>query len=615
MTPCEPMNLIDQEIEYLLRAKFPIVEIVTYEESRVLTQLLEVVRPSLTQWRQEQLGLQLEHADTEDEKVVIEEQLGRLKGGQAHPILRWSYTEGLFLWSNYERDESGQEHWRPRPVRLPNTGGASTNPLDVLQFLRSHRQETVDNVDFRTAVVVFCDLHPWLDREDRMGRFNHMVVRTLRDLTHEWKFSPEPRAIVLLTPKTVLPLELSKDIQILDYPLPTVEQLQNRFEAYIPEIESRYGDDSVQLDEGGKSRLVRALTGLTYDEAENVLAKSLVKKGRLDDDAIHEALVEKRQIIRKDGTLEFFESDKDFSQVGGLELLGDWLKLRRKAFVGDVVDLEGKKIPLPKPKGILLIGVPGGGKSLVAKSIGNAWELPLLRFDIGRIFEGIVGKSEENMRRAIAVAESVAPTVIWLDEIEKAFPKVSGSLDSGVSLRVMNTFLTWMQEKQASVFVVATGNDISQMPPELTRKGRFDEIFYVGLPDLEARENIFRIHTLNLPLNDQDITYLAEKARWYTGAEIEQVVKNSLYAVQRIQGETVKVGEPSSPLTRAIAWCMEDGRFVPLALRRSKDGQGLLANTLRQARLLAAPASRHFEDLLEDGGDEAQHGGIVGNRF
>jgi len=602
------MNTTDREIEFLVRAKFPIIEIVTYEESRVLEKFLGAVRPNLTRWRQEQLGSQLERAGDEEEKTVLAEQLARLNSGQAHPILRWSYTDGLFLWSNYVEDEEGVERWRPRKVNVTGEGGP-TNPLNVLRFLRGAPQETAQEVDFRTAVVVFCDLHPWLDREDRMGRFNHMIVRTLRDLTHEWKFSPEPRAIVLLTPKTVLPLELSKDIQVIDYPLPTVDQLTDRFTADKPGIKHRYGDDSIQLNEDGESQLVRALTGLTYDEAENVLAKSLVKKGCLDDDAVREAMAEKRQIIRKDGTLEFFESDKDFNQIGGLELLGEWLDLRQRAFVGDVVDVKGKEIPLPKPKGILLIGVPGGGKSLVAKSVGTAWQLPLLRFDIGRIFEGIVGKSEENMRRAIAIAESVAPTVVWLDEVEKAFPKVSGSLDSGVSLRVMNTFLTWMQEKQASVFVVATGNDISQMPPELTRKGRFDEIFYVGLPDLKARQEIFKIHTRDLQLSDQDITYLAEKARWYTGAEIEQVVKNALYAVQKVLGKQPKPGEPDNPLTRAIAWCMEGERFVPLAQRRSKDGQGLLANTLKQARLMAAPASKHFEDLPEDGDDKAPHGG------
>jgi hypothetical protein len=258
---------------------------------------------------------------------------------------------------------------------------------------------------------------------------------------------------------------------------------------------------------------------------------------------------------------------------------------------------------LPVPKGILLIGVPGGGKSLVAMGVAQAWRLPLLRLDIGRIFAGTVGASEENMRRAIRIAESVAPAVVWLDEAEKAFPKLSASTDSGTSLRVMNTFLTWMQEKKKPVFVVATGNDISQMPPELTRKGRFDEIFYVGLPDQKAREKILEIHTRGLPLTADDIAYLAGKARWFTGVEIEQAIHNAKYRLPFFQGggaPPARPGEPQSPLARAIAACMEPGSFVPLAMRRDKEGRGLLAETLEKARMLATPASESFESLPEE---------------
>jgi SpoVK/Ycf46/Vps4 family AAA+-type ATPase len=399
----------------------------------------------------------------------------------------------------------------------------------------------------------------------------------------------------------VVPLELSKDIQVIDYPLPTVEQLEQRFLSRVSEMQRRYGEECIRLDDSARKRLMRALCGLTYEEAENVLAKSLANNGILQEDDVAEALAEKRQIIQKDGILEYFDSDKDFDQVGGLELLRDWLDQRKMAFAGHVVTYEGQEIPLPVPKGILLIGVPGGGKSLVAKAVARAWGLPLLRLDIGRIFGGIVGQSEENMRRAIRVAESVAPTVVWLDEVEKAFPKVSGTQDSGVSLRVMNTYLTWMQEKKAPVFVVSTGNDISQVPPELTRKGRFDEIFYVGLPDQEARQKIFEIHTRGLPLSAEDHASLAAKSRWFTGAEIEQIVKNALYILPQFLASNApapEVDEPDDPLVRAIAACMKN--FVPLARRKGKDGRGLVAETLAQARMIATPASKNFEKLPEE---------------
>ncbi|MGA2119515.1 MAG: AAA family ATPase [Bryobacteraceae bacterium] len=228
---------------------------------------------------------------------------------------------------------------------------------------------------------------------------------------------------------------------------------------------------------------MQALSGLTQDEADNVLNKSLVNNRKLQANDVREILKEKRQIIRKDGILEYFETEATLKDIGGLERLIEWLDRRRAGFFRGEVELaNGIKIPLPVPKGVLLIGVPGGGKSLMAKAVSSVWSLPLLRLDIGRIFGGTVGQSEENKRRAIRVARSVAPAVLWLDEVEKAFPRSSGASDSGTSLRVMNTFLTWMQEKTEAVFVVATGNDIEQVPPELTRKGRFDEVFYVGCP-------------------------------------------------------------------------------------------------------------------------------------
>jgi len=584
---------IDKEISLLIRAKFPIISIVTFEERRILTQL-ESIREDIIKWRQEPLLKQIEKSESDIEKKTLNKQIEELSN--AHQIVFWSYTSGILHWSHYELKD-GKRRLAPRRLNLGLRD--SSNPVEVLLFLRSNPKEKIDEVDLGSALFVFSDLHPWLDREDRAGRFNVMLVRALRDLVQLFKFSPEPRSIILISPRTVVPLELSKDIQIIDYPLPTVKQLKERFDLRMPVWKNKYGDDCIALSSAEQEKLMRALSGLTFEEAENVLAKSLANNHRLEVSDIAEALSEKRQIIRKDGMLEFFESEESFKGVGGLELLLDWLDQRKRAFTEEYITLGGKKIDLPIPKGILLIGVPGGGKSLVAKAVANAWDMPLLRLDVGRIFGGIVGQSEENMRRAIRVAESVAPAVVWLDEVEKAFPRTSGASDSGVSLRVMNTFLTWMQEKKAPVFVVATGNDISQVPPELTRKGRFDEIFYVGLPDVHARQKIFEIHTEGFPLSAPDHLLLAQQTRWYTGAEIEQVIKNALFLLPGIMNEQETVPEePSQLLVKAIEACLKD--FVPLARRKGADGRALLFGTMEKAKMVARRASQNFEPLQDE---------------
>jgi len=584
----------DEQISLWIRAKFPIINIVTYEENRVLTQLLEI-RNHVIQERGRFLRQQLERAEDDDERAELENSLERLK--RDHQVLVWSCTTGLLHWSHFTEDERGVATQRERSMQLPID---SSNPVAVLQHLNRGNLGDEDNVDFSSAIYVFRDIHPWLDREDRAGRFNHMLVRSMRDVAQRCVLSPVPRCMILLAPKAVVPHELNKDIRVIDYPLPTFEQLDSHFRILEPVIQRKYGEGAVQLNEDSRQALIQALRGLTYSEARNVLAKSLANNGELGADDVREVLVEKRQIIQKDGILEYIESDVSNNQIGGLELLMDWLKHRRLAFYGYAFEYENEQYSLPVPKGILMIGVPGGGKSLVAKTIGAAWELPLLRLDTGRIFGGIVGQSEENMRRAIAVAESVAPCCVWLDEIEKAFPKTSGATDSGVSLRVMNTFLTWMQERKENVFIVATGNDISQMPPELTRKGRFDEIFYVGLPDRDSRRAIWQIHTQGLPLQDVDLDQLADRTRWFTGAEIEQVVKNARYRLSAfLDGDTSALSGNTNqkPLMGALLASVKD--LVPLARRKGDDGRALLAKTLEQAEQLATKASRSFESLPE----------------
>jgi SpoVK/Ycf46/Vps4 family AAA+-type ATPase len=296
----------------------------------------------------------------------------------------------------------------------------------------------------------------------------------------------------------------------------------------------------------------------------------------LDKDDILLVLEEKRQVIRKSGLLEFISVDQSLGTVGGLDALKAWLKARGQAF-GEPARAYG----LPAPKGLLMLGVQGCGKSLTAKSIAAEWSLPLLRLDMGRIFSGLVGSSEENLRRAIRVAESVAPAVLWVDEIEKGLSGVasSGSTDGGVTARVFGALLTWLQEKTSPVFVVATANRVEALPPELLRKGRFDEIFFIDLPAAPERREIFRIHLSQRHRDpaDFDLDDLARRSEGFSGAEIEQAILSGMYEafsgsanlssfhVQRALAETY-------PLSATLG--EEIGRLREWAKNRTRSASG-----------------------------------------
>jgi len=273
---------------------------------------------------------------------------------------------------------------------------------------------------------------------------------------------------------------------------------------------------------------VNAALGLTRFEAENAFARVIVTDKKLDINDIDAILEEKKQAIRKSRLLEYYESKEQFNNVGGLDCLKDWLSKRGVAFTQ-----KAQEFGLPQPKGILLIGVQGCGKSLTAKAVASLWKLPLLRLDIGTVFSGIVGSSEENMRRAIKTAETLAPIILWIDEIEKGLSGVQSSTfsDAGTSARVFSTFITWLQEKTAPVFVIATANNIQLLPPELLRKGRFDEIFFVDLPSLQERKEIFHIHLKKRKRESEkfDLELLPRESEGFSGAEIEQVIISSMY--------------------------------------------------------------------------------------
>ena len=365
------------------------------------------------------------------------------------------------------------------------------------------------------ALFVLRDFHPFLKEP--------AVVRRLRDAAHELRKTK--KSLAVLAPVTKIPPELEKSISaVLDWELPNRQEIEAAAKKVVPSLPPAT-QQVIESDPTFMERVVEGALGLTLVEAENVFAKSAVRTHTFDLETI---LEEKKQIIRKSGLLEYYEHREEFSDVGGMEVLKDWLIKRRNAFSS-----RAKDFGLPLPKGMLLIGVPGTGKSLTAKAVGALWQMPLLRLDVGKIFAGLVGSSEENVRMVIKTAEAIAPAILWIDELEKGFSgtQSSGSTDGGTTSRVFGTFITWLQEKTTPVFVIATANNVHQLPPELLRKGRFDEIFFCDLPDREDRRQILDIHIRkkNRDPGQFDMDKLVDATVDFSGAELEQAVVAALY--------------------------------------------------------------------------------------
>jgi hypothetical protein len=307
---------------------------------------------------------------------------------------------------------------------------------------------------------------------------------------------------------------------------PEPEEFRDLIKQIYRDLKSRTAV-TIDLTTENMNRLIRNLRGLTLMEAEKILTRAMIEDGRLDAGDIEAVFQEKKTIVEKEGLLEFMPAEAGFADIADLAGLKAWLAKRKCT----MTDPDGAaRFGLPFPKGILLLGVPGSGKSLCAKAVAVEWGLPLLRMDPSRLYNKYIGESERNYRRAMETAERLSPVVLWIDEIEKAFPPGEGD-DSGVSQRVLGSFLTWLQERKGDVFVAATANDIDRLPPPLLRKGRFDEIFFVDLPAREVRHEIFRIHLRRRGHDPSrvDLERLADASDGFTGAEIEQAVVAALY--------------------------------------------------------------------------------------
>lgn len=339
-----------------------------------------------------------------------------------------------------------------------------------------------------------------------------VVIQKIREVIPYIKSADIGSMLIFVSTSGFIPPELEKEILTLEYFLPKKEDIE--------EIISSLGD----FEQEELLKLTNAALGLTRNEMENIVALSLVKSNlQITSETIEEVKRQKAQTIKKLGVLELYEPE-NLPKVGGLDVLKLWLWEREKAFLP-----EAREFGLPFPKGILVFGIPGTGKSLIAKTIARQWDMPLLV--MGNILDKYVGESEKKIKEALKQVEVMSPCVLMIDEIEKFFAGVGSGGDSGVSTRVFGQFLSWMQETTAPVFVVATANNVAMLPPELLRKGRFDEIFFVDLPSTKEREEIFKIHLTrkNRNVNNFDLEKLANSTPGYTGSEIEQIVISALF--------------------------------------------------------------------------------------
>lgn len=465
------MNNFEKETCDLLRARFPYIHITTYEETRLIKELTRIVStPDLI--------------------------------NSVRKVYVWKSSEG-FKDSNGMIQEDTYEK------------------IQALNFVRKCEED---------ALFIFLDFHVFC--KNTSGNFDDTVVRFLKDLIPNLKQARNFRNVIFVSPTFTLPDDLKKDITVLDFDLPTSDEIASVLDGIIRDNSG--GNLKVNLNPKEKEELVKAAVGLTLQEAENAFARAMVNDGCLNSEDVDIVLKEKSQVIKKSDILEYIDSKVKIEDVGGLENLKKWLSKRDKSWLD-----SAKKYGLPSPKGVLLTGVPGCGKSLIAKSISSMWHLPLLRFDVSKVFNMYVGNSESNMREAIKMAEAISPCVLWIDEIEKGFSGLGGSGDSGTTSRIFGTFLSWMQEKTKPVFVVATANNIDSLPSEMMRKGRFDEIFFIDLPTFNERKQIFKVHLesrLTYPevrgdfeINDETLKHLSNITEGFGGSELEQIVVMGLY--------------------------------------------------------------------------------------
>lgn len=449
---------------------------------------------------------------------------------------------------------------------IPSGGGSAAasgtsiyNTREPVQALANMESMTVE------AVFILKDFHRHLD--------DPVVVRRLRDVGQ--KFATNRRTVVITAPEIAVPAELAKLVEYFDLPLPDRDRLREIIKEVYARLSKTY-TLKLQLDAAGVDAMSVNLRGLTEEEAERAISQALVTRYALCPESVTDVLEAKKQLLRHSGMLEFIEASDNMAAVGGLENLKHWLGQRRGAW-----EDSAREFGLEPPRGMIILGVQGCGKSLCARAVAGEWKLPLVKFDTSAVYDKFIGETEKRIRKVFQVAEGLAPCILWIDELEKVFAGSgpdSASADAGVSSRLLASFLSWMQDRKAPVFVAATCNNVTVLPPELIRKGRFDELFFVDLPNQVERKQIFSIQLAKRKRNptDFDLEKVATAAKGYSGAEIDAAVQGGLYAAY-----SEKKPLSTQSLLDALA------QTVPLSVTRAEE----IAALREWARTRAVPAS------------------------
>jgi SpoVK/Ycf46/Vps4 family AAA+-type ATPase len=436
------MNFIE-EFNLLLKARYSLIYISTYEEDRLEYTIRNCI-----------------------------------KLGKTRAIYTWNFIDGF-------ENEAGKR-----------------NPLHALEFIEKMAGNAPSIFILKDFNKFFSDL---------------TVSRKIRNLSRLLK--TQPKTIIISASETTIPDEIRELITILEFKLPDINEIRQELNRLLNLLDQKLVADDL-------NSLVQSCQGLSLERIRRVLSKIIATNQIIDKSTISLILNEKQQIINQTQLLEFCSSDSSLDDIGGLSNLKQWLNQRTSSFSEQALSYG-----LAAPRGLLLVGVQGTGKSLTAKAIANDWQLPLLRLDFGRLFGGIVGESESRVREMIRVAEALAPCVLWIEEIDKYFTQTESNGDSGTTNRVLGTFITWLSEKNSQVFIVATANNFENLPLELVRKGRFDEIFFVGLPTEAEREKIFQVLLARirpLRLKEFDAILLAQKSASFSGAEIFQAITEGM---------------------------------------------------------------------------------------
>jgi len=476
------------KLHRLIRARCPIIGIETAETRRFIEGLIDIV----------------------DQDEV----LAKRRGQPRKEVFTFTVTRGLARLATFNgefkyEDGSPAVLYDEMVVVEPGPDPAFT-AYEVTQTILANDAPQPNGEGNLPRIYVLKDVHPFFE--------DALFVRGLRDLAEA--LIKRRQTVILVSPDlSGLPPVLHKDVKIITWPLPGADELAAQIDAFAANL----GDGLVRLN-GRKADLVEALKGLTTTEADQVLAEAVIEHGVLDERAISYVIEAKAEIIRQSGALEFYPPQVDMKDVGGLDNLQAWLEM-----AGRTNSPQAREFGIKPARGVLVVGVPGCGKSLTAKAISRQWNVPLLRLDVGALFGSLVGQSESQARNALRVASAVAPAILWIDEIEKGLSSQGGELDGGTSKRVLGTILTWMEEQSSGVFVFATANDIAQLRPELVR--RFTEVFFVDLPTPSERKAIFEIHLRKAGRDPSafNLDRVVDLSDGFTGAEIEEVVQGGLW--------------------------------------------------------------------------------------